>query len=158
MKRVNHVKRIFFRVVPGRHRFVRPKKALKQLGISKKFNDHLEKAWTLEDAILKWKLSWLQDLRVRIAQKKAEDILDDKIDEELIDTFLPHSDNSNAGGIEELEVKYTLRKRRKLKKGSIGVFTSIEFNDMKRKGVCFRYQKNNCRRGTTCKFKHVKCC
>ena len=152
------MKRIFLRVVPGRHGFEHLKKALKHLGISENINAHLENAWTLEDAIMKWKMSLLQDLRIRIAQKKAYDIIDDKIDKELIDTFLPNSDNSNAGGIEKLEVKYTQRKRRKLKKGSIGVFTSIEINDMKRKGVCFRYQKNNCCRGTTCKFKHVKCC
>ena len=158
LKKVNHVKRIFLRVVPGRHGFDRLRKALKQVGISEKFNEHLDKAWTLEDAIMKWKLSLLQDVRIRITQKKAEDILDNKIDQELIDRFLPHSDNSNAESKEQIEVKYTQRKRRKLKKGSIGVFTSIKFNDMKRKGVCFRYQKNKCRKGNSCKFKHVRYC
>ena len=157
LKKVNHVKRIFLRVVPGRHGFECLKKALKQVGISEKFNYHLDKASTLEDAIMKWKLSLLQDLRIRITQKKADDILDNKIDEELIDRFLPNSDNSNAEGNEEVEVKYTQRKRRKVKKGSIGVFSSIEFNDMRRKGVCFRYQKNRCLKGNSCKFKHVKC-
>ena len=116
LKRVNHVKRIFLSVVPGRHGFERLKKALKQLGISEKFNDHLENAWTLEDAIMKWKMSLLQDLRIRIAQKKAYDIIDDKIDKELIDIFLPNSDNSNAGGIEKLEVKYP-KKAKKIKEG-----------------------------------------
>ena len=138
---------------PGRRGFRNVTKAIKSLGVSSNFAEHLTRSCKLEEAILGWKIFVLQTSWTRLNKKEAEDKRMKKDDAELIKRFFP---KSKAGG--KLRANNRGNKRRKLNEGlQKTVFTKKQFRTMKRKGLCYFFQDDNCHKGKACQFKHLKC-
>ena len=144
--KVNNIFRSFLTVFPGRRGFRNVREAIKSLGVSSNFTEHLTRSSKLEEAILGWKIFVLQTSWTRLNKKEAEDKRMKKEDAELIKRFFP---KSKAGG--KLRANNHGNKRRKLNEGSQRtVFTAKQFSTMKRKGICFFF-----RMAIVIKEKHV---
>ena len=151
--KVNNIFRSFLSVFPGRRGFRNVTKAIKSLGVSSNFAEHLTRSCKLEEAILGWKIFVLHTSWTRLNKKEAEDKRMKKDDAELIKRFFP---KSKAGG--KLRANNRGNKRRKLNEGlQKTVFTKKQFRTMKRKGLCYFFQDDNCHKGKACQFKHLKC-
>ena len=125
---------------PGRRDFKNVREAIKSLGVSSNFAEHLTRSSKLDEAILGWKIFVLHTSWTRLNKKEAEDKRMKKDDAELIKRFFP---KSNAGG--KHRANNHGNKRRKLNEGSQRtVFTAKQFSTMKRKGICFFFQDGNC--------------
>ena len=79
-------------------------------------------------------------------------------DEELISRFFPKLESKNKKADVKFQVCNGGKKRRRVDKVTKRtVFTSAQYNIMKREGICYYFQDNNCKKGKSCQFKHIKC-
>ena len=156
--KINNILRLFLRLSPGRKDFKAVREAIKSLGISASFEEHLTRSFKLEEAILGWKILVLQKSSTRLKNMEEENKRMKSEDSELISRFFPTHKSNHKRAEEKFQGPTHPKKRRKLNTAQKRTsFTAKQFNTMKKKGICYYFQGNNCQKGDFCQYKHLKC-
>ena len=179
LKKVDNLMRSFLRLSIGRQGFPIVRAALLKLGVSKKFNLQLTKASTLEDAIHKYKIDVLHECSQQMRQIYNEDQRQEKLNNDLISRYFRNVDyvkaNNGEVDVENLVIDNSFKTKHgeleeKLVNGKRGSKRKYTQNDslpvkrsrlstyhknMKKAGLCYKFQFGKCKRGTSCKFKHI---
>ena len=71
--KINNILRLFLRLSPGRKAFKAVREAIKSMGISGTFEEHLMRSFKLEEALLGWKIFVLQKSWTRLKNREEED-------------------------------------------------------------------------------------
>ena len=159
-KKLNKLMSYFIRAAPGLEHYHAVQAALKVLGTSDKFSEVMKKSVSLGNAIMNWKIEILQSLADLIMLSDFEAGRVDKMDEELINRYLPEAPlrtlNRRKSGNEIIEVDRS-SKRRKLTSASLETRLAVsDIKSLRKRGVCVFYQFGECNRGASCKFEHSK--
>ena len=155
---INNILRMFLRLSTGRKAFKAVREAIKSLGISPTFEEHLMRSFNLEEAILGWKIFVLQKSWTRLKNREEENKRMKTEDNELISRFFPNNKRNHKRAEVNIQGPNHVKKRRRLNKAQKRTgFTAKQFSTMKRKGICYYFQGSNCQKGDSCQYKHLKC-
>ena len=146
--KVNDYMRWFLRLPKGRDFFKTVRIALETIGTTKKFSANLQKAGSLEEAIIDYKTELLQELSFQLRKREIEDIKNQKQDQDLINFYFPKLIQGESR--KESKVDETPSENRKRKR--------VTDENEERKKVCHSYQRRKCHRGDKCYYKHIDAC
>ena len=131
--KINNILRLFFSLSSGRKAFKAVREAIKSLGISATFEEHLLRSFKLQEAILGWKMFVLQKSWTRLKNREAENRRMKSEDTELISRFFPTEKRNNKRAEVKCQGHNHGTKRRKLNKARKRTgFTAKQFSSMKR--------------------------
>lgn len=159
-QKLNEVMRSFKRISTRSDDFEKVKGAIKRVGVSDLFYANLQKGYSLDAGIERYKVHILQNLALQEMVREREDTLIMKQDENLFKRFLPSCKSLKRKlAVERKNVKGKSKKRRlqrQSKRRNKNGYSAQEWFTMRQKGICFYFPRGNCKRGELCNFKHIK--
>ena len=162
-QRLNHYLRFLLRVQPATESYRTVRAALETFKTSAKFTAHLQRSFSLEEALRCWKTDVVQELSFQIQKYCEEEQKRSIFDRELLQRYLPETSLTREKGKNNETQKHYQKKsykRRGIENSDTDRKTEKKARhsyhvQMKRKKVCIQYQEGKCQRGQACWFKHT---
>ena len=162
LKKIDNLMRYFHRVNTGRADFQCIRSALEKMGVSQMFSLKMKEASSLQDAMLNYKTSILHEFAKQLRQREEEDLKDANTNQKLFDLYFKKVElvkPEPAGEKQEDHLKQKRGTKRKYAKNDFlpikRRLTAVDYKKMRMQGYCFAFQYKNCKRGNSCKFKHI---